>query len=394
MKILYLVDGHVLRMGGAELQAFNLAKQLKSMGHDVNIVAPYLDRDSTQLTSRKGIEVRQLGYWKIPKLSNLFYMIRFAWFLRQEAHKYDAIHIHMVHKMAAVTGLLRQYTPYPVVAKVSGAYELYDGDPANSAHIGSLQYWLYKALTKLDYFQAISDDTCQRLAKAGIAREKILAIPNGVDTEKFAPSKTLHEGSPDGKIVICYCGRLVAVKGLETLIEAAAILQQQFPDQFEIHLNGDGTLRDTLQQQVQAHQLESVVLFKGRTDDVADALQKAHVYVQVSHYEGLSNAVLEAMSSGLPLVLSAAGGNPDVVTHGNNGLLIEPGNAAELAKGLSTLIESREICRSMGIRSRDRAVSEYSLTSVAARLLELYRGSYKNSAIDSSASSESENPML
>lgn len=371
MKLLFLVDGNVFCTGGAELQAFNLANQLDSMGHEIDVVGPYLDRNTQQITERLGIAVRQLNYWKIPKLSSIFYMIRFAWFLRQEAHQYDAIHIHTVHKMAAVTGLLRHYAPCPVVAKVSGAYEHYQGEQSPSSHLGSLQHWVNKAIAKLDFFQAISEDTCQRLALSGIASDKILAIPNGVDTKTFLPSKALHTDN-NTKTVICFCGRLVGVKGLETLIDAAALLQQQLPDQFEVHLNGDGERREALQQQVQSLGLESVVLFKGNTDNVAQALQQAHIYAQTSLYEGLSNAVLEAMSSGLPLVLTAAGGNKDVVKQEHNGYLVSPSDATELASQLAKLISDRALCRQMGQNSRDWAEREYSLISVANRLLALY----------------------
>jgi len=372
MKILFLVDGHVLRMGGAELQAFSLAQRLQAQGHTVEIVAPHLDRNTEKNTEHRGMKVRQLGYWRIAKLSSVFFMLRFAWFLRKEGRNFDAIHIHMVHKMAAVTGLLRPYAPCPVIAKVSGAYEFFDGEQSSIMRFGSLQYWLYKAVSKLDHFQAISKDTCQRLEQAGIDAEKIHAIPNGVDTDKFIRSKALHSDKEQHKTVISYCGRLVAVKGLHTLIAAAAKLQQQFPERFEIQLNGDGPLGETLRQQVSNLGLESVVLFNGRNDSVTDALQSAHVYVQVSRYEGLSNAVLEAMSSGLPLVLSAVGGNKDVVQQGRNGYLVESGDVDALADALARLINDRPLCQKLGDYSRQWAESQFSLNAVSQDLLKLY----------------------
>lgn len=372
MKVLFLVDGHVHRMGGAELQAFNLAQRLQAQGHSVEIVAPHLDPDTEQHSQRHGVNVRQLGYWRVPKLSNIFFMLRFAWFLRTEGRNYDAIHIHMVHKMAAITGLLRAYAPCPVVAKVSGAYEFSDGAASSVLRFGSLQFWLYKLVAKLDYFQAISKDTRERLTVAGIEGEKILAIPNGVDTDKFRKSQALHGEQQNTKTVISYCGRLVAVKGLQTLVAAAAVLQQKYPDQFEIQLNGDGPLAGELAEQVARLGLESVVLFKGRSEQVEKSLQVAHVYVQVSRYEGLSNAVLEAMSSGLPLVLSAAGGNKDVVEHGHNGFLLAPGDRDALVDALGQLISNRALCQKMGTYSRQLAKREYSLDCVIRRLSVLY----------------------
>ena len=373
MKILFLVDGHVLEMGGAELQAFALVKKLRSRGHEVEVVAPHLDRHSPQETTREGARVRQLGYWRIPKLSSIFFMFRFALFLLAEGRRYDAIHIHMVHKMAAVTGLLRYFVPCPVVAKVSGAYEFADGETCSVSRFGSLQYWLYKCVKRLDYFQAISADTCSRLAQAGVPAEKILAIPNGVDTDHFKPSPVLHNDDDDSKTIIAYCGRLVPVKGLNSLIGAAALLEVDFGDTFEIRLHGLGELEEPLRQQVARLGLEENVLFYGKSDDVAESLQGAHIYTQVSHYEGLSNAVLEAMSTGLPLVLSNAGGNKDVVTPGENGLLVEAGNPASIAEALASLIADRQLCRTLGENARAQAERDYSLNAVTDRLLCLYK---------------------
>ena len=371
MKVLFLVDGHVLRMGGAELQAFNLAKSLIARGHEVEVVAPYLDRNTEQLTERSGVRVRQLGYWRFPKLSSAMFMLRFAFFLLLEGRKYDAIHVHMVHRMASVVGLMRYFVPCPVVAKVSGAYELQNGEQLK-IRFGSLQYWFYKAIRQIDYFQAISEDTQTRLKAGGIPAEKIIGLPNGVDTDLFQPSRALHTNSRLDKTIISYCGRLVPVKGLATLIDAAAQLKCLHPDQFELHLYGDGELRQELEQSVVRQDLRDVVFFHGRFDSTVDALADAHIYVQVSQYEGLSNAVLEAMSSGLPLVLSAVGGNIDVVDVGVNGVLVPPGETRAVVESLSGLIADRSRCQEMGVQSRVIAERRYSMDSVVERLLNLY----------------------
>jgi len=176
MKILFLVDGHVLELGGAELQAFTLAKTLRSQGHEVEVVAPHLDRSTPQRSTREGTVVRQLGYWRLPKLGNILFMLRFALFLVREGRNYDAIHIHMVHNMAAVVSLLRFLAPCPVVAKISGAFEFADGQANHSPPATSLKFWLYKCLHGLDYFQTISADTHQRLVAAGVLAEKIVGI--------------------------------------------------------------------------------------------------------------------------------------------------------------------------------------------------------------------------
>lgn len=378
MNILFLVDGRVLHMGGAELQAFSLAQHLCARSHQVEVVAPYLDRSSPQNTVHKGIKVRQLGYWRFPKLSSIIFMLRFACFLAVEGRKYDAIHIHMVHKMASVVGLMRWFVPCPVIAKVSGAYELYDGKKSNVGKFGSLQYWTYKAIGGLDYFQAISAETVRRLGLGGIDGDKIMAIPNGVDTDAFALSSALHAANQQGndaqqKTVISFCGRLVPVKGLDILLDASAKLQQLHPNAFEIHLHGDGPLKEELQAQAAKLSISEAVHFRGKSDNVAQSLRDAHVYVQVSRYEGLSNAVLEAMSCGLPLVLSAVGGNNDVVSPGVNGSLVEAENVDSLVTALSTLITDREKCRQMGLESRKRAERDFSLKSVSDRLLALYK---------------------
>ena len=116
------------------------------------------------------------------------------------------------------------------------------------------------------------------------------------------------------------------------------------------------------------------VEFLGEVTDVPGVLARADIYVQPSFQEGLPNAVLEAMAMGLPIVATRVSGNEDVVTDGDNGLLVPPGDPDALAAALRTLVADPALAARMGRRSREIVESRFSLTAVMNQLRDAYRG--------------------
>jgi glycosyltransferase involved in cell wall biosynthesis len=115
------------------------------------------------------------------------------------------------------------------------------------------------------------------------------------------------------------------------------------------------------------------VQFTGQVENALSYLQAADLFVLPSATEGLSNSLLEAMSTGLPVLATSVGGTPDVVTHGENGYLIPPDDLPALQTGLTALLADPTLSAELGAQGRSRIKKDYSLEAIADRLSGLYR---------------------
>jgi len=185
--------------------------------------------------------------------------------------------------------------------------------------------------------RAGADATARR---TGMPAGMFVTIANGVDLPRPAqPSMRAairHElAVPDGCLLGLFVGRLVQVKNLPCLIEALALIPPaQRPC---VALAGDGPMRTALETQATRHDVADHLRLLGERTDVTHLLQAADFLVLPSHFEGLSNAVLEAMAAGCPVIASAVGGSPELVDDGRTGLLFAPGDPQALATAILRL---------------------------------------------------------
>lgn len=209
---------------------------------------------------------------------------------------------------------------------------------------------------------------------------KINVIYNGVNTEQFCPSSeaasSLHTefGIPPGRVVIGTVGRIVPIKDHASLLEAAEILVRQGKN---IHLLivGSGPALPQVQERAHASsELEGRTTFSGATDRVPEVLKAMDIFVLPSISEGMSNTILEAMASGLPLVVSQAGGNPELVKNASVGYLFRPRDVQALAVSLSSLVDNASLRRGFGRAARELAVEQFSLSRMVRSYRDLYFG--------------------
>jgi glycosyltransferase involved in cell wall biosynthesis len=159
--------------------------------------------------------------------------------------------------------------------------------------------------------------------------------------------------APEALVVACV-GGLDPVKNHAVLIEAFARVLAQRPDG-ALLLIGDGPIRNDLERQ--AAPLGDRVRFLGHRDDVPDLLRAADVYAQVSQTEGFSNAVLQAMATALPVLVTAVGGNVELVTE-QTGRLVAPGDVEATARALAALMDDPALRRRLGEAARRRVVEQ------------------------------------
>ena len=213
---------------------------------------------------------------------------------------------------------------------------------------------------------------------------RICTIPNAVDVEaidRLAPgdegrSVRARAGISTGDVLLLSAGRLEENKGFHVLVDALAALRSHgASDRWRWVLAGDGPFRSTLERRIDAAGIRDRVLLPGRVDDATlhAWYAAATVFVHPTLYEGSSLVTLEAMAHRRPVVATAAGGLPDKVKTGVNGVLVEPGRPDALAAALSGLLARPERLEEMGQAGRRLVEAEFSWTVAARRYVELYR---------------------
>lgn len=218
-------------------------------------------------------------------------------------------------------------------------------------------------------FVAVSGAVAAILGRAGVPRARVVVVPDGVRHE--APRRGREAvraalGVPDQAPLIVAVGALVGHKAHRVLVEAARDLPGAI-----VLIAGEGPLRGALEQQIRAS--GAPVRLLGQRDDVPDLLGAADVFCHCSDEEGMGQAVVEAMFAGLPVVATAAGGVPEVVTDGATGWLVPVGDARALAGALSRATSDRaEATRrayAAGVTAHDR----FSVPQMVADTLAAYR---------------------
>jgi glycosyltransferase involved in cell wall biosynthesis len=166
-------------------------------------------------------------------------------------------------------------------------------------------------------------------------------------------------------------GRLHPQKGFASLLAAVARVRERLPA-IRLLLVGGGALRRDLVARAEALGLAEVVIFAGSRGDVPEILAALDLFVLPSLWEGLPNAVLEAMAAGLPVVATAAGGTPEVVVDGETGLLVPPGDVTALAEAIERLLRDPGLRRKMGEAGRKRVEGHFTIEQTVAQTVALY----------------------
>ena len=223
------------------------------------------------------------------------------------------------------------------------------------------------AARRIHRFVCVSRDAARLSARQGIPRQKLCIIWNGIDLDRFSFTG-LH---PDGPAVLV--ARLSPEKDIGTLIEAARLMVRREPS-FRLEIAGDGTCLTELQDWTRRLGLEDRVRFLGATHFVHGVLSRARLFVLSSISEGVSLTLLEAMATGLPVVATDVGGNPEVVSHGETGLLVAPRDPAALARAIWRVWSDRNLGRELGAAGRRRVEKHFEVRRMVAQYEKLYEG--------------------
>jgi glycosyltransferase involved in cell wall biosynthesis len=363
--------------GGAEQQTRRLAQTLVARGAPVTLLAPRLKRATPALEREEAVVIRRFLLRTAPNLGGRHFDSFLQWcacistWLWRHRRGYDVIHVIHARLHAFPAAVAGQALGKPVLVKPGGGGE---------AHF-DLSVVHRKRLLGSVFARAIARNTTAWIASSreiatdlalwGVPRDRIHAIPNGINIPvDFTPRLR------SGIVHFISMGRLDREKAFDATIRAFAAL----PDDTSARLTilGDGRCRQDLEALSRSLEQEGRIAFPGAVADVNPYLRDADVYLSSSVAEGMSNALLEAMSHGVVPVVSRVSGVADVVEDGVSGLLFPPGDETALAMRLKeALAMTADRRHRMGDAARETMRVRFSLDGVADQHLALYRNVIK-----------------
>lgn len=258
------------------------------------------------------------------------------------------------------------------------------GRDMNDLDGSNRKYNFFRSLTRpvIDHYIAVSQDLNRWLTQIiGVDERKVCQIYNGVDLNKFTDQKNTGVADvpqsfrQEGCLVVGTVGRLTPVKDQKGLLNSIALLIQEdepLSDVLRVMIVGDGPLRISLEQQAKDLGLSEIIWFAGDRTDIPQLLQCMDVFVLPSLAEGISNTLLEAMACSLPLVATHVGGTPEIITEGEQGLLVEPQSPKALAEALLTLLKNESLRKKMGASGRKKVERNFNWEATVSSYAEVY----------------------
>lgn len=335
--------------------ALQLGRAARAAGHVVSFVSP-TDGPFLDLVRADGFNADVVPVTGALDLVAAVRMIRLF-----RGHRVRIVHAH---------GHFAVNTVGRVAGRLAGAQVLSHMHIENAFRHGrgrQAQIALDNATARLCFaIVAVSEATARSLGLQGYPEDRIETVHNGIDPGAEPEPVRLAEGP-----TILEVARLAAVKGQRTLIEALPRLEATavFVGR---DLERDGEFRTELEELAGRLGVADRTVFAGYRDDVAGLLAGCDVVCLPSTTEGLPLVLLEAMSQGRPVVATAVGGTPELVSDGETGLLVPPGDAVALADALSRILGDEDLAKRMGQAARKRVAERFSASVAAERILKLY----------------------
>jgi len=344
-----------LGRGGAEVHLSQVLPDLHRRGLKVKIFLLSSKGDLYEQLQKQGVPI--VSPWfgksiqhpliKILKLSiNSLQTLCYLLFERpQIAHFF----LPQTYLIAGFLSVLTR-TPVRIMSRRSLNYYQHKYPP----FIRTFECWLHGKMTAL---LGNSQKVVQQLiCEEGADPKRTHLVYNGIDLAPVPEVKDMRTqlGLSRDSIVLAMVANLIPYKGHTDLINALAQLDPAQPWEVLLIGNDSAHIQADLEQSARNAGIESRVHFLGKRDDVAAILQCADIGLLTSHEEGFSNAILEAMASGLPMVVTDVGGNAEAVRNGENGYVVPPHAPAQLAEALETLLHDPQLRERFGQKSLKR----------------------------------------
>ena len=365
-RVFFLLDSFMI--GGTETQAVELARRLDPARYQVTVGC--LRKEGPLLSRLDGTRVRVVEFSMgkgIDSLSGIRGVLKLAGFLRRE--RIQVMHAHdLWSNLVGMIAAKLARVPVTITSQRDLSHDAWYGTYRRRV----LRYLQSRSSIVLTNANAIRDGLIE---KDRLPPEKVCVIYNGVDIDGFrnviANREWMFPESVGKKLTVLVGNMNSDVKGHPVLIGAAVEVVKHHPEA-QFLLVGDGPKRKDYEAQVESAGLTQHFSFLGRRSDVPQVLASCDIAVLPSLAEGLPNAVLEYLASGLPVVATALGGNLEVFQDGITGLLVPPKNPHALAMALSRLLSDSQFTGQIAKAGLESVVSRFSFERLVNEVDRLY----------------------
>ena len=286
---------------------------------------------------------------------------------------YDIVHFHGASLPLLVSLPLLWLCHKPVLAKVAAAGLGTECGSLRGRHWGLGALLARYCASRVDAFVATTEEIARGLRADGVQPGRIVRAPNAVDlgwVRSIAGCARLRSQGEGPRVL--FVGRLERRKGVEVLLEAWAEVSRLHPSA-KLRLAGSGALESRLRQKAVALGVEGTVLFLGHVHGIASELAAANLVVHPSLQEGFSNALLEALAAGVPVVASAIESTLEITGGEDTAFLVPPDDADALARAIAAALDDPDEASRRGERGAVHVRSAFTLEAVVPRYLKLYR---------------------
>jgi len=380
--------------GGIGTYTWYQARALVKLGHDVHVLAGATDSTGLRTQEHDGVKVsrfrsdgtlmrcfRQLDKWRLwwtkNRLENALSMYCGLQALRRE-HQYDVIEMpecgaegFLVNHLTRATTLIKFHSPARLIMPY---YDVRRADIILCSFVEQL------GMRGAGVFSACSRFLAQEARNKLAVRHPIRVIPNGIDVDLFDAAEQVDirrkYGIARERVMIFFSGRMERRKGIHLCKEIASSILERYPVAF-VFAGQDlfHYMSDTLLPYLHTKQLKGSVHYLGKLDptDVRSCLRQAEIFLIPSLWENCPYACLEAMAAGRAIVSSDQGGMPELIRHGENGLMARSGEVGSFVSCLERLIEDRPLRERLGGAARRTVEESFTDVHVARLSTEYYR---------------------
>lgn len=366
--------------GGVEVLVMRTAKAMAAQGENISIItcyfidtAPKSDRFRFK-KSLDGITIYRIPAFHGYTVLNIFLYIAGSFVVLLPAlRKITILHAFQVYSSGVVACLLKNILKLRVIVQDIGGGDT--GDVAELKRMPVSRFFV-NLMKKADLYISPSAQITKELVGVGFISDKIKEIPHGVNTDIFKPfndKDRVKRGLFNSGIKnVTFVGRLALEKRPLFLLETWGFIIKEYPHA-QLLIVGRGYLEDELKKYCREKGLESSIKFMGVVGDVLPYYGSTDVFVLPSSSEGVSIALLEAMSCGLAVVASNIPGNAEIIQNGKNGLLFDVENRLDCAQKIVLLLKDEQLAARLKNEARRVVVEQYSSDIMIKSFIEIYR---------------------
>lgn len=315
----------------------------------------------------KGIKVENIGQKNLVDIFSYFRLIAAL-----KKHRPDIIITYLFRADLVGRLFLKPFYYENVIPFLRTTYNHFRYWPAKIFEIttrGMVKHYLANSRAVKDYY----------VAYFGVAADKITVIPNGIDIDYYksiARNNSLRKiiGAKENDIMLICVANLLFYKGHRYLLEAFETVYQKKKN-IRLLLVGDGKEKGNLLKQIDNYASKYNIHFLGRRSDVPQLLKISDIFVFPTLFEGMSNAIMEAMASGKAVIATDIPENKELIINGETGILVPIKNAGKIAEAIERLIDNPFLKKDLEIRAQAKISSEFSIDAAVQKLSRFFNSS-------------------